>query len=252
MRLVATLKPSTAGNSPGRFAAGMAKFLHRTFSVAIIRIVALLPSVVAFGQVISVSQLACNPNKLSSEASTTCTVTLNGAAPAGGTEVLLSSNNRLLLLGSYSVIVPAGTISTTFTATAGSVSRNQNGTLTATALHSVLLNWSASTSPNLMNYNVYRGTTPGGPYGVVTTLGLVTSYVDSNIQGGQTYYYVTTVVDDTGAESGHSNEASAVVPGLVSQSTTVILCQEVSRTGPFPLTRLSPVCGASSPVSAPE
>ena len=61
-----------------------------------------------------------------------------------------------------------------------------------------------------MNYNVHRGTTPGGPYGVVTTLGLVTSYVDSNIQNGQAYYYVTTVVDDTGAESGYSNEASAV------------------------------------------
>lgn len=194
----------------------------------------------AFGQM--VSQLVCNPSSLNSGASTTCTVTLNGAAPAGGTEILLSSNNTLLLLGSNSVIVPAGTTSTTFTATAGSVSTNQNGTLTATVLHSVSLNWSASVSPNLMNYKVYRGTTSGGPYGVVTTLGLVTSYVDSNVQDGQTYYYVTTVVDDSGAESGYSNEASAVVPGLVSQSATVSLaampCGRVSRTGGLPLARV--------------
>jgi fibronectin type 3 domain-containing protein len=150
------------------------------------------------------------------------------------------------------VIVSAGTTSTTFSATAGRVSKTQDAALTATALHSVLLNWSASISPNLMNYNVYRGTTTGGPYGVATTLGLVTSYVDSNVQVGQTYYYVTTVVDDTGAESGYSNEASAVVPNPVSQSATVRLCQGVSRTKPSPFGSRSPVCGASSPVPAPN
>jgi len=196
----------------------------------------------AFGQIISVSQLACNPNSLNSGSSTTCTVTLNGAAPASGTEVLLSSNNTLLQLAANSVIVPAGTTSTTFTATAGSVSTNQNGTLTATVLHSVLLNWSASISPNLMNYKVYRGTTSGGPYGVMTTLGIVTSYMDSNVQNSQTYYYVTTVVDGTGAESGYSNEASAVVPGLVSQSATVSLAAPVTA----PVTLSSLVCSPTS------
>jgi hypothetical protein len=87
----------------------------------------------------------------------------------------------------------------------------------------------------------------------VTTLGLVNSYVDSNIQNGQTYYYVTTVVDDTGAESGYSNEASAVVPDSVPQSTTVSLetfrCG--SRTGRS-IAGGSPVCAGSSSVSAPQ
>src|SRR6516162_7050865 len=214
-------------------------------SVAVTGMTVFLFSGVAFGQIVSVSQLVCSPSSLNSGASTTCTVTLNGAAPTGGTKVLLSSNNTLLPPGSNSVIVPAGTTSTTFTATAGSVSANQNATLTATALHSVLLSWTASTSPNLTNYKVYRGTTSGGPYGVATTLGLVTSYMDSNVQNGQTYYYVTTVVDDTNAESGYSNEASAVVPGLVSQSATISLegipCRSVGRpgrTGPFPPARV--------------
>jgi hypothetical protein len=142
-------------------------------------------------------------------------VILDGASPTGGTEVLLSSNNILLPLRSNSVIVLAETTSTTFTATAGGVSTNQNATLTATALPSVLLNWTASPSPNLTDYKVYRGTASGGPHGVVTTLGLVINYMDSNIQSPQTYCYVTTAVDNAGAESGCSNEASAVVPSGV-------------------------------------
>jgi fibronectin type 3 domain-containing protein len=162
----------------------------------------------------------------------------------------------LLQLASNSVIVPAGTTSTTFTATAGRVSTNHNATLTAVALHSVWVNWSASVSPNLTNYKVYRATTSGGPYGVITTVGLVSSYVDSNIQNGQTYYYVATAVDATGAESGYSNEASAAVPDGVSQSATIRLVaipsRRVSGTGPFPLPRRSPACGASLPESAPQ
>jgi hypothetical protein len=210
--------------------------------VIITAVTGLLISGGAFGQTMSVSQLACNPNSLNSGASTTCTVTLNGTAPGGGTEVLLSSNNALLQLASNSVIVAAGTTSTTFTATAGSVSTNQTVSLTAAVQHSVMLNWTASISPNLMNYKLYRGTTSGGPYGVVTTLGLVTSYMDSNIQTGQTYYYVTTVVDNTNAESGYSNEASALVPGLVSQSATVSLTAPV--TAPVSLSSL--VCSPTS------
>jgi hypothetical protein len=169
---------------------------------------------------------------------------------------VLFSNNTLLLLGSSSVIVPAGANSTTLTVTAASTYRNENGTLTASVLHSVLLNWTASISPNLMNYRVYRAITSGGPYDLVTTLGLVTSYVDSNVQNSQTYYYVTTAVDDTGAESAYSNEASAVVPGSISQSATVSLmaipCPSVSRTGPLPVPRHPPDCGVLSPVSAPQ
>lgn len=201
--------------------------LRMSSSVAVTGVSVFLFSALAFGRTISVSQLVCNPSSLNSGTSTTCTVTLNQAAPAGGTEVLLSSSNTLLSLGSDSVIVPAGTHSTTFTATAGSVSSNQSATLTATGLHSVLLSWTASTSPILTNYKVYRGTTSGGPYPVVTTLGLVTHYTDSNIQNGQTYYYVSTAVDDTGAESAYSNEASAVIPNGVSRAATVSLVAPV-------------------------
>ena len=35
---------------------------------------------------------------------------------------------------------------------------------------------------------------------------------DNSVVGGQTYYYVVTAVDSSGAESGYSNQTQAVVP----------------------------------------
>jgi hypothetical protein len=82
---------------------------------------------------------------------------------------------------------------------------------TTAVAHNVSLTWLASTSSNLSGYNVYRGSTSGGPYSLVSKLGLVTSYTDNNVQSGQTYFYVTTALS-SGGESSYSNQAQAVVP----------------------------------------
>jgi len=79
--------------------------------------------------------------------------------------------------------------------------------------HQVTLNWIASTS-TVAGYNVYRGTTSGGPYSILNS-SLVTgstAYTDSTVASGQTYYYVTTAVDASNNQSAYSNEAQAVVP----------------------------------------
>jgi fibronectin type 3 domain-containing protein len=62
-------------------------------------------------------------------------------------------------------------------------------------------------------YNVYRSTTSGSGYTQVNS-GLITStsFVDTAVTGGSTYYYVVTAVDSTGVESAYSTEASATVP----------------------------------------
>jgi hypothetical protein len=79
--------------------------------------------------------------------------------------------------------------------------------------HNVSLSWMASATPNISRYNVYRGTTSGGPYLLVSgSLVTGTAYVDINVPSGQTYYYVTTAIDSNNNESGYSNEAVAVVP----------------------------------------
>ena len=79
--------------------------------------------------------------------------------------------------------------------------------------HTVTLAWTASTSPNVSGYNVYRGTMSGGPYTKVNTALVVgTSYLDTTVQAGQTYYYVATALDGGSNESAYSNQAQAVIP----------------------------------------
>jgi hypothetical protein len=77
--------------------------------------------------------------------------------------------------------------------------------------HSVSLTWTASTSPNVTAYKVYRGAVSGGPYSLVSSLGATTSFTDNNVASGQTYYYVVTA-SDSSSESSYSNQAQAVVP----------------------------------------
>jgi hypothetical protein len=83
---------------------------------------------------------------------------------------------------------------------------------TSAGLHVVALNWTPSTSANVSGYKIYRGTTSGGPYTLVQSLGATASYTDNTALSGQTYYYVLTAVDSTGAESSYSNQTQAVIP----------------------------------------
>jgi hypothetical protein len=86
------------------------------------------------------------------------------------------------------------------------------GSPTSPQAHSVDLTWSPSTS-NVVGYLVYRGTVAGGPYTrLITAADPATTYSDSSVQSGTTYYYVVTAVDGNGAESGFSNQATATVP----------------------------------------
>jgi hypothetical protein len=78
--------------------------------------------------------------------------------------------------------------------------------------HSVNLSWNPSTS-GAAGYNVYRGGTSGGPYTEINPmLDPSTTYTDSTVLGGQTYYYVSTAVDSAGVESGFSNQVKATIP----------------------------------------
>jgi len=80
--------------------------------------------------------------------------------------------------------------------------------------HSVVLTWDASTSPDVVGYNVYRSDVSGGPYTLLDASipGSTLTYTDRTVQAGMTYYYVVTAVNSEGNESLYSNEASALVP----------------------------------------
>jgi len=79
--------------------------------------------------------------------------------------------------------------------------------------HTVSLNWTPSTSSNVVGYNVYRTAVPGGSYSKLNTSPVAAAaYADTAVVSGYTYYYVATAVDSTNAESGYSNQAIATVP----------------------------------------
>ena len=78
--------------------------------------------------------------------------------------------------------------------------------------HSVTLSWVPSTS-TVIGYNAYRATVSGGPYNQLNSSPVTTdSFTDSNVQSGQTYYYVVTSVDSNNVESSYSTEVSAAIP----------------------------------------
>ncbi len=87
------------------------------------------------------------------------------------------------------------------------------GTGAAAPQHSVALNWDPSAGSGVVGYNVYRGGAPTGHYSKINpALDPVTTYTDYSVAAGQTYYYVTTAVDEHGRESRYSNQTKAVIP----------------------------------------
>jgi len=78
--------------------------------------------------------------------------------------------------------------------------------------NSVQLSWTPSTTSGV-SYDIFRANTSGG-YGS-TPLNpspiAATTYVDTSVVSGQTYFYVATAVDGAGS-SADSNEVSVTIP----------------------------------------
>ena len=126
--------------------------------------------------------------------------------PAGG------SASFTLTFSPQSSGAASATLSFASNAAASATSETLSGTGTAAVQHSVSLSWNESSS-SVNGYNIYRGGTSGGPYARLdSSTDTATSYTDSSVQSGQTYFYVTTSVASDGTESTYSNQVSAVIP----------------------------------------
>ena len=192
----------------------------------------------AFGQDLKASaQLYVGPSSLNfGNVNVGSSLSLPAALKATGSTVTVtsavSSNPAFTLSGvsvpftvspghskSFTVVyspTTSGSASATLTFTSNAKNSptilNLSGTGVSGGGHSVSLSWNASTS-QVAGYNVYRGDKMGGPYSVINTgLDASTTYTDSGVVAGATYYYVTTAVDSGGDESAYSNEVKAVVP----------------------------------------
>lgn len=105
-----------------------------------------------------------------------------------------------------------GTISVVSTAANSPSTVSLSGSGIQSIAHSVTLSWMAS-DEGAGRYNVYRSTQSGTAYSKLNSVpssGL--SYTDTTVQGGQTYFYVVTAVDNEQEESTFSEESSATIP----------------------------------------
>ncbi len=80
------------------------------------------------------------------------------------------------------------------------------------AQHKVSLSWNAGGS-GVIGYNIYRANAPSGQYSQINSMtDSNPSYLDATVQGGQTYYYVTTAVAANGKQSAFSNRVQVSIP----------------------------------------
>jgi hypothetical protein len=93
----------------------------------------------------------------------------------------------------------------------------------------VNLTWNASTGAT--SYNVGRSTTSGGPYTTVSSP-TMTSYADSSVTNGTTYYYVVAAVNSAGT-SANSGQVSATPAGSTSVQATINVLADRHTISPY-------------------
>jgi hypothetical protein len=220
-----TFAPQSAGNFSGGVAIS-SNASNPNLSVAL--------SGTATGQTqgqLSVSPTTINVGNVTVGTSGTQTGTLN-AAGASITVSSVSVGSAEFVISGLPVTIPAGqsanftvtftpqasgvaSVSASFTSNASNspTPATVTGTGMAAPVHTVSLSWTASTSPNIVGYNIYRRTgTTGGFTQINSGLNATTTYVDTSVADGQTYYYETTAVNSSNEESEPSTPISVVIP----------------------------------------
>jgi hypothetical protein len=188
----------------------------------------------AVGQ--SQGQLSVSPTTINVGSVTVGTSgTQTGTLSATGASVTVSSvsvGSSEFVISGLPATIPAGqtanftvtftpqtsgiaSVSASFTSNASNspTSATITGTGVAAPVYSVNLSWAASTSPDIVGYNIYRRTGTTGSYTQINSgLNSTTTYADATVQDGQAYYYETTAVNSSNAESAPSAPVEAVIP----------------------------------------
>ncbi|UCE39148.1 MAG: right-handed parallel beta-helix repeat-containing protein [Thermoplasmata archaeon] len=77
------------------------------------------------------------------------------------------------------------------------------------------LSWNPNSEEDVVGYNIYRSESSGGPYTLVTTVGLVAKFQDIGLASDIVYYYVITAFDEVPNYSTFSNEANGTTTDTV-------------------------------------
>jgi hypothetical protein len=189
--------------------------------IAAILTLGINPTSLNFGNVTTASSSATQDVTITDTGNSNVTISqinLSGVGysmTGGSAPVTLSPLQNLTLtiqLSPAAAGLVNGSISIVSNASGSPLTVSLSGTGVTPVQHSISLTWNASTS-TVSGYNVYRGTISGGPYTKINaSLVASVNFTDLTVQGGTTYFYVTTAVDSSGTESVNSNEVSAAVP----------------------------------------
>ena len=184
-------------------------------------VVSLSPTSVTFGNCpvdTGCSSQAVALHNTGSTALSITSITSTGADPADfaenntcGSSVTAGGTCTIAILFTPSA---SGTRGAALTIADNASGSPQSASLAGAGTHDVILTWTASATPGIAGYNIYRGTTSGGesstPLNSMPING--TSFTDGNVTAGEKCYYVVTAVGSDGVtQSAGSNEASATV-----------------------------------------
>jgi len=150
-------------------------------------------------------------------------VSISGVSVSGAGFTAGGSASGITVSPSHSTTVSATFTPFTIGSLAGSLTITSNaknspvtialsGTGVTSSTHSVALSWSASSS-TVAGYNVYVSPSSAGPYSLLNSSPVPsTSYVDTNVLAGDTYYFRITSVSPSYQESAPSATVQAVIP----------------------------------------
>jgi hypothetical protein len=137
---------------------------------------------------------------------------VSGSLPAGvtakpsGTTTALDLSGTLTTVATYSFSIKV-------TGCGGGTSQvAYKIVIQSAANHIVDLNWKASTTSDVVGYNIYRSPDAATWKKINPSLIASTLYTDTTVANGSTYYYAATTVDVAGEESVKSAAVKAVVP----------------------------------------
>ncbi|MEO8051227.1 MAG: hypothetical protein ABI833_12495 [Acidobacteriota bacterium] len=170
----------------------------------------------------TLSSVSCTSSTINTPGSTSCTVSLTGAAAVGGFAVALSSNNANLSVPSI-VTVAAGQTANSFTATGAQVSSNQSAIITASAGGVNKTQTLSLVSPAQLTSVACAPSTLGSSASSTCTVTLnkaATSVASVSLSSNNV---LLTVPANVTASSGQSSVTFTATSGTVSSSQSAIV-----------------------------
>jgi hypothetical protein len=214
--LKVTYSPLSAGPSGGSvFVSGPSLNLPLTGTGSTVGLLSISPATLNFGKVL----IGDTGTQAAVFTATGGSVTISSAASSGSQFTLPGATFPVTIAAGASVQLNVAFTPQKAGAASGKLSFSSNasdpqdsepvaGTGTAPM---VSLGWSASTS-SVKGYNVYRGTVAGTYKKINSAIDPNTTYTDTTVAVGTTYYYAATAVNSSGQESSYSAPVEVSVP----------------------------------------